>query len=69
MRYFLMVVGFLAGAAGVFGYGSARPEYERLCLAIFIAGAVCFAAGAATVDIVEQIKAGQKSGDKGTAPL
>jgi hypothetical protein len=69
MRYFLMVVGFLGGAAGLFGYGNDHHDYERLWLAIFIAGALFFAVGVATVDIVEEIRAGRKGGEKRIAPV
>ena len=71
MRYFLMVVGFVAGAGGLFayGYGSHRSEEDLLYVAIFIAGALFFAVGAATVDIVEEIRAGRKGGEKRIAPV
>jgi len=71
MRYFLMVVGFVAGAGGLFayGYGSHRSEEDQLYIAIFIAGALFFAVGAATVDIVEEFRAGQNGSHRQTAPM
>ena len=69
MRYVLMVVGFLAGTAALISRRShTHVDYQDLYVAMFVAAAVFFAAGAATVDIVAQIKAGQKASGKDSAP-
>lgn len=64
MRYFLMIAGFLMGALSLYNWAIQNEPLDahmrQLELSIFIASAVFFAIGAATVDIVQEIKRGRK---------
>jgi len=70
MRFFLMVVGFLAVVVGM-GGGSRGSDYpdRPLCLSLLVAGAVFFAIGAATEDLVTEMRRGRKGVGEGGAPV
>ena len=56
MRYFLLVLGFLGIGLGMYGFAFGPAGSENTASMALIVGAIFFAIGGATVDIVEEIR-------------
>ena len=56
MKYFLIFVGLIGVGFGIFFMAYGPPDGHAHASAIMISGAIFFAAGAATVDIVDAIR-------------
>jgi len=70
MRFFLMIVGFLAAAVGIAGAADeGRLRDQPVFLAFLVAGAVFFAIGAATEDLVTEMRRGRKGVGESGAPV